>query len=92
MTVLITGIPEYKYASVLIIFLTYNKLIGFLSVLRLRLHEQVYNVIGVHKYSNISNPGNRSSEPCNRNTETIACIPVNLCNCDVRTIVYRVSV
>jgi len=65
-TVLITGIPEYKYASVLTIFIT-----GFLSVLRLRLHEQVYNVTGVHEYSNIRNPGNRSSESCNKNTETI---------------------
>ena len=71
MTVLITGILEYKYASMLTIFITYNKLIGFLSVLRLQLHEQVYNVTGGREYSNISNPGNRDSETCNRNTETI---------------------
>ena len=48
MTVLIAHIPEYKYASLLTIFITCNKLTGFLSVMRL--HEQVYNVTG---YMNI---------------------------------------
>ena len=79
-TVLITGMPEYKYASVLIIFITCNKLTEFLSVIQL--HEQVYNLTGVHEYSNNSNPGNkheysnnsnpgnRSNEPCNKDTWT----------------------
>ena len=60
-TVLITGMPEYKSASVFTIVITCNKLTGFLSVMRLS--EQVYNVIGVHEYSYNSNPSNRSSEP-----------------------------
>ena len=55
-TVLITGISGYKYASVLI-FITCNKLIGFLLVMRL--HELVYNIKRVHEYSNNSNSGNK---------------------------------
>ena len=36
----------------------------------MRLHEQVYNVTEVHDHLNNNNPGNRSSEPCNRDTRT----------------------
>ena len=66
-TVLITGMPEYKSASVLTIFITCNKLTGFLSVMRL---PEVYNVTRVHEYLYNSNPGNRSSELCNRGIGT----------------------
>ena len=57
-TVLITGMPEYKSASVLTIFITCNKLTGFLSVMRL---PEVYNITEVHEYSYNNNPVNRSS-------------------------------
>ena len=72
--------PEYKYASVLTIFITCNKLTRFLLVMRV--HEQVYKVTEVHEcsynsnpgnkheYLNNSNPGNMSSESCNRDTGT----------------------
>ena len=45
------------------------------------LHEQVYKVTGVHEYSNNSNLGNMSNEPCNRDTWTIsACTQMNPCD------------